>query len=80
MVGKIKTKLFVGIVITLVFAYIYYQLQGHFNQPMSWVDCLYFSTTTFTTIGVGDIYPVTDTAKLLLTLQTVCFFGGIIAY
>jgi len=48
----------------LLFAFAYYQLpgtrewghlEGNFHGSLS--DCLYFSFTTFTTLGVGDIVP-----------------------
>ena len=33
-------------------------------EGLSWVDSLYFSTITLTTIGYGDIAPQTDGGKL----------------
>ena len=51
----------------LLFASVYYlmhhaegwgHLTGNFNG--SWMDCVYFSFTTFTTLGFGDIQPVGD--------------------
>lgn len=49
----------------LLFAFAYYfmhrvdgwgKLTGNFDG--SWMDCIYFSLTTFTTLGFGDIQPV----------------------
>ena len=34
---------------------IFGQLEGNFDG--SWLDCVYFSFTTFTTLGFGDIVP-----------------------
>ena len=33
-------------------------------EKWSWVDSLYFTTTTLTTIGLGDLHPTTDVSKL----------------
>ena len=36
----------------------------HHIEDMRWIDALYFSTITLTTIGYGDITPQTDAGKL----------------
>lgn len=36
-----------------------------YSRPLSTIDSLYFSVTTFATVGYGDIYPRTDLAKLV---------------
>ncbi len=50
-----------------VFAFAYYfmhqsegwgNLEGHFTGSL--MDCVYFSFTTFTTLGFGDIEPIGD--------------------
>lgn len=40
----------------------------HPEQPLSWVDALYYSTVTITTTGYGDIVPTTESARLLTTV------------
>lgn len=39
------------------------------------IDSVYFTTTTFSTVGYGDILPTTMTAKLMLILQQLTIFG-----
>jgi voltage-gated potassium channel len=39
------------------------------------VDCLYFSVVTITTLGYGDIQPLTPAAKLLTTLEVALGFS-----
>lgn len=34
------------------------------DRPISFIDILYFTTVTITTVGYGDIVPVSDTTKL----------------
>lgn len=36
----------------------------HHIENLRWLDALYFSTITLTTIGYGDISPQTDAGKL----------------
>lgn len=40
-----------------------------FSQPLSRTGALYFSMTTLSTVGYGDITPVTDTARLVVVVQ-----------
>ena len=42
-----------------------------FTQPMNKVAGVYFSVTVLATVGFGDISPVTDTARILVTVQMV---------
>lgn len=59
----------------LIFASAYVVLDGTrpgtFSEPMSRVDALYFTVTVFATVGFGDIAPVSQTARVLVTGQMV---------
>jgi hypothetical protein len=44
---------------------------GSFTEPLTHTDALYFVVTVFATVGFGDITPVTETARVLTTLQMV---------
>jgi voltage-gated potassium channel len=59
----------------LVFANVYYLLEhghpGSFTEPLTRTDALYLGVTVFTTVGFGDITPVTQTARALVTGQMV---------
>lgn len=54
---------------------------GSYSQPMTRVDALYFVMTVFATVGFGDITPVSETARVVTTLQMVgdLVFVGVIA-
>ena len=57
----------------LLFATLYYLLERarphSFTQPLSRTDSLYFTITTFATVGYGDITPVTTGARVAVMFQ-----------
>jgi voltage-gated potassium channel len=57
----------------LTFSAIYYELartRGHvFTEPVNKVDAVYFTVTVFATVGFGDIAPVSQTARIIATVQ-----------
>lgn len=59
----------------LIFANVYFLLEanvpGSFTEPLTRTDALYFVVTVFATVGFGDISPVTNAARLLVTSQMV---------
>ncbi|MDH3604713.1 MAG: ion channel [Candidatus Tectomicrobia bacterium] len=42
------------------------------DQALDWSDLFYFSYTTLTTLGYGDITPVTSAARSMATLEAAC--------
>ena len=42
---------------------------GAFTEPLNRTDGLYFTVTTFATVGYGDISPQTELARALVTVQ-----------
>lgn len=59
----------------LVYANVYYLMAfnaaGSFSSPLTRTDALYFAVTVFATVGFGDITPVSQTARVLVTGQMV---------
>ena len=45
------------------------QQTGAFSEPLNRTDGLYFTVTVFSTVGLGDIAPVTELARVLVTIQ-----------
>jgi voltage-gated potassium channel len=64
--------------VAVVFASLYgvvgtYILRTEFNGVHSWVDAFYFTVVTYSTVGYGDITPVSPVARLFST--TMILFG-----
>lgn len=43
-----------------------------FTQELTRIDALYFVVTVFATVGFGDISPVSELARVVVTVQMVC--------
>lgn len=54
----------------------------HEGYPLSarYFEYLYFSVTTFATVGIGDIYPASLTAKLLVMLEVLLVFAMVVGW
>ncbi|MFF3678387.1 potassium channel family protein [Streptomyces sp. NPDC002120] len=57
------------------------EVPGTFSESLNRTDSLYFTVTVFATVGFGDIVPVTETGRVLTTLQMVAdlLLVGVIA-
>ena len=40
-------------------------LSFHYSQNYPWIDALYMTVITVTTVGFGEVHPLNDTGKLL---------------
>ena len=69
----IRTVLFHFICIIL-FGIIYYNIQSQFQGTIKYerksiVDYIFLSTTIQASVGMSDIYPITNTGKIVMILQ-----------
>ncbi len=59
----------------VVFATTYYLMgraePAHWSEPLSRLDALYFTVTTFATVGFGDISAVSTPARATVTVQII---------
>ncbi|GLB69406.1 hypothetical protein AHIS1636_38500 [Arthrobacter mangrovi] len=46
-----------------------------FTEPLGRLDALYFTASTFATVGFGDITPVNETARAFVTVQMLLDLG-----
>ncbi|MGZ4506251.1 MAG: potassium channel family protein [Blastococcus sp.] len=71
----VETLAFTVPVFLVLFASVYVLLDagrpGQFSEPLSRTDALYFVVVVFSTVGFGDIAPVSETARVLTMLQIV---------
>ncbi len=69
----------------IVFATVYFvyagQAPGSFSEDLTRTDSLYFTVTVLSTVGFGDITPVTQAARVLAMIQMIgdLFLVGIVA-
>ncbi|MCZ4510898.1 potassium channel family protein [Streptomyces sp. ActVer] len=63
----------------VLFSSVYYLLDhsspGSFSEPLNRTDALYFTLTTFTTVGFGDITALSQTGRVVTMLQML---GGLV--
>jgi len=59
----------------LLFASVYFVMAraspASFSHPLTRTDSLYFTVTTFSTVGYGDITATSQTARLIVTAQMI---------
>ena len=64
-----------AMVLLAAFAATYLSMSGRdtavFTEPLDHVDSLYVTLTTLTTIGFGDISPVSNSARIVVMVQMV---------
>jgi len=68
------------ILITTIIIIITGTLAYHYLEGWSYIDSLYFSVVTLTTIGYGDFSPQTDAGKLFTILYIVAGIGMILSF
>lgn len=60
----------------LIFGTIFY----HNIEHWTWLNSLYFSVTTLSTVGYGDLTPVTDAGKIFTIIYIFTGIGIILAF
>lgn len=68
-------------IIIVLYANIYKNFDSLFSkEKLSIVDAIYYSITTFTTTGYGDIYPIHDITKIIVNSEMIIgyFFSAIV--
>lgn len=77
--GIARRKLALPLLVTMLsmflnsFTSVYWTLSwgspSSFNEPLTKMDALYFTLTTFSTTGYGDIHPLTEAARAVVSVQ-----------
>lgn len=71
-----NVKLVISTCITISFGAIFY----HFIENWNWIDSIYFSVITLTTVGYGDFYPQTDVGKLFTIFYILTGIGLMLSF
>ncbi len=66
--------------ISLSFAVIYAGLHLLGDRPLAVMDYIYFSIVTSTTIGYGDLHPVSHLGQLMVCIQAVMVVAFIVLF
>ena len=77
--NKLTSHLIIHIFIILVFTIIYTFIGYHnfSNMNNQYIDFLYFSIVTSSTVGYGDITPKSITAKIFVCLHILIVYTNI---
>lgn len=70
-----RDLLFTTMIILGIGSVVYHYLEG-----WEWIDCLYFSVITLTTIGYGDFSPQTVPGKLFTIFYILIGLGMILSF
>lgn len=71
---KFRAALVLAVLLLLSGTFFYRSVEG-----WSWVDALYFSATTMSTVGLGDLSPTTDISKLFTVMYIFVGVGVFVA-
>lgn len=66
-VNRIKLSILTMILLILIYALIMMYLEG-----LSFINALYFSIVTISTVGYGDITPTTELGKIISSIYILC--------
>ena len=79
-ISFIKDKEYRDLLLTTLIFIIMGSTVYHFLEGWSWVDSIYFSVITLTTIGYGDFSPATDAGKLFTIFYIIIGIGLILNF
>lgn len=73
--------IFLGLLMVNIFAGLFYMIEAKSNPNIHhYIDALYFSMSTMTTVGFGDISPVTFEGKILTIFMMLIGTGLFVSY
>lgn len=75
-----KEKKYRGLVITAALSIGSGSVVYHFVEGWSWLDSIYFSVITLTTVGYGDLSPQTDMGKIFTMFYVLTGIGIIFGF
>lgn len=79
-ISFLKDEEYRDLLLTTIIVLIIGTLTYSYLEGWSYIDSLYFSVVTLTTIGYGDFTPKTDEGKLFTILYIVIGIGMILSF
>jgi hypothetical protein len=78
--GSVMRYMLHHLSVVFLFAISYYIVSNYIDsdpkrEPLSPIDCFYFSLSTQTTVGYGDIYAKTLAMKVITIMQLLSIYG-----
>ena len=65
LIDFLKDKSYRNLVLSTLFVILGGMFLFHYIEGWKWIDALYFSVITLTTVGYGDLAPQTDLGKII---------------
>lgn len=79
-IAFIKDKEYRSLLMTTLVVLAFGSTVYHYLENWSWIDSIYFSVITLTTIGYGDFSPQTDEGKLFTIFYILIGIGIILSF
>jgi len=80
LISFLKDEDYRDLLLTTTFIIIVGSMVYHYLEGWNWVDSVYFSVITLTTVGYGDFSPQTDGGKLFTIFYIVIGIGIILTF
>jgi voltage-gated potassium channel Kch len=76
----LRDKEYRELLVTTFFVILVGSTVYHYLENWSWLDAIYFSVVTLTTVGFGDFAPKTDGGKIFTIFYIIIGIGIILSF
>jgi len=73
--GILKEKKYLKLILATIVIVLIGSVFYHSVEGWGWIDSIYFSVITLTTVGYGDFSPQTDLGKIFTTFYVIIGIG-----
>lgn len=80
LISFLKNKEYLELLITTFIVIAFGTVIYKYLEDWSWVDSIYFTVVTLTTVGYGDFAPQTDAGKLFTVFYIIIGVGIILSF